>query len=279
MRIVLLLYASMLFTHCRPAQDTESRIYNNDYADQQIFMAIGNEKDGQFDLYFSTMIEASEFSVCIKERNQTDDGVCIPNEKSGKYFKAVSKLSHQLQFKVTVTDSNGKEYKQLLETREFGQLVQPNPIASDLPTSMNFELTDASGNKTKVADVFKKKYMLVEFSAYDCGPCRSFAQNFNRNAAKYESYFEKGQCSKLVIVDDYGGLRGNFPSWISMLGGANSYLGKASYKSGLGIREAANRLNFRQQFGIPTLILIDRTGKIIDYANGMPSKLEQLCKQ
>lgn len=279
MRIVWLLSASILVSHCRPVQDIESRTYNNDYNDQSVFMAIGNETNGQFELFFSTSFEASEFSVCILESGQSGDGICIPNEKTGKYYKIAAKLSHQLKFKVTAKDTADKEIKKVLEVREGGQqVVQPTPTVSQIPESMNFELTDSSGKKTKVADIFQKKYLLVEFSANDCQPCRSFAKSFNANAASYAPYFENGQCSKLVIVDDYGGLRGNFPEWIRTLG-ADSYLGKASYTSGLGLREAANRLNFREQFGIPTLILIDRNGKVLDKANGMPSKLKQLCQQ
>jgi thiol-disulfide isomerase/thioredoxin len=281
MRLLLLIPGLMLLSHCGPAPVNTSRTY--EAYSQPVYMAVGKKTDSKFELFFSPSYAATELSVCVKTPGQSDDeGICIPADKDGKYYKIQNvELKHQLHLKITGKDSSGNQQVHVLEVREAGQqVVQPQPTVSPIPESMNFGLTSAEGAKLKVNDVFKKKYLLVEFSAYDCGPCRSFAQSFNRNAAQYESWFEKGQCSKMVLVDDYGGLRGRFENWVSMLGGSSSYLGKASYTSGLGIREAANKLGFTRQFGIPTLIMLDRSGKVVDSATGdMPAKMKELCVQ
>lgn len=282
MRLLLLIPVLTILSHCGPAPLDTSRTYETTYA-HPVYMAIGKRTNDRYELFFAPSYNASELSICVKTPGQSDDeGICIPADQEGKYYKVQNvELKHQLHLKVTGKDSSGNEQVHVIEVREAGQQVVPSqPSSSTIPESMNFDLTGASGAKLKVADVFKKKYMLVEFSAYDCGPCRSFAQSFNRNAAQYETWFEQGQCSKMVLVDDYGGLRGRFENWISMLGGPNSYLGKASYTSGLGIRAAANKLGFTKQFGIPTLILIDRAGKVVDSATGnMPAKMKELCVQ
>lgn len=281
MRLLLLIPGLMLLSHCGPAPVNASRTY--EAASATVYMAISASTDAKSDLFFSPSYATTELNICVKSPDQADTaGVCILADKAGKYFKIGNiELQHQQHFKVTGTDSAGSEQVYAFEVREAGKEdAQPQPTISAIPESMNFAVTAADGAKLKVGDVFKKKYMIVELSAYDCGPCRAFAQDFNRNGRQYESLFEKGQCSKMVMVDTYGGLQGRFPNWVAMLGGPTSYLGKASYTSGLSLSEAARKLGFTEQFGIPTLIMVDRTGKVIDAASGaMPRKAKQLCVQ
>ncbi len=269
---------------------------------QNIWLALGTASNGRQDMSLTGPNSPSEMGICIIEEGQSEaEGLCYSAEKETKHFviKGVelSPKTKIVKLKSTAKDGAQTYRKIKLVPRTSGtpggtvDIVTPvaginggTPPADisalpALPESMNLDLIAPDSSAKKLSDVFTKKYLLVELSAYDCGPCRSFATRFNRKEAEYAKYFEEGQCSKIVIVSDYGGLRGRQSQWIQMLGGPSSYLGKVSYSTKENsLKRAATSLGFGQSFGIPKLFMIDREGNLVDSgSSGMPSRMGKLC--
>lgn len=285
----VLAFSVVLIAACnvKPSSSKTSAIEN----DPSLVIYLGAPNGTKQDIYLASTKGATDIAMCVNKDGNVDVvGYCLPAEPVGKFvkFKDVE-LDTKMVLQIHAKDQTGKEIKRYV--RAVSKTGAPNiagqtantstsnvSSGTPIPETMNFAIKGPDGVDRKISDVFKKSYLVVELSAYDCGPCRSFAAGLNKQEQKYAPYFANGKCDEIVIVNDYGRLKGRYTQWVDMLGGPTSYLGKHSYTSQMTIDKVAKALGFSESFGIPTLLLVDRAGKVVDSANGMPKKIESLCK-
>lgn len=128
--------------------------------------------------------------------------------------------------------------------------------------SFTYFMTD--GSQKENIKQFEGKYLLVEFWASWCGPCRKSIPKLKELYSKYES---KGFEILSVSIDE------KKESWLKALTEENmTWMQAHTSNSG---KEVMGTYQFS---GIPFLVLIDRDGKIVKRGIGM-DKLEEFLEE
>ena len=122
------------------------------------------------------------------------------------------------------------------------KLVKQNEIGGE---AFVFELVDTTGKTHKLTD-YRGKYVLLDFWASWCGPCRGEIPNIDKAAKKYR---DRG----LVVIGISSDRKK--ADWLKALREE-----KTSYLQLLGTKECNVAYNFKY---IPYIILLDPEGKII----------------
>jgi len=154
------------------------------------------------------------------------------------------------------------QYPALEEAKQLKkEFLEQNAIKNALKKGSaipHIAYNDPSGNKVDI-DSFKGKYVLVDFWASWCGPCRKAIPEIKQLYSKYkESGFEVLSVS--VDTDNAAWRKAmseeNMP-WAQVLS-----------------PDKNKTLSSFMIIGIPTLYLIDREGKIVEKYTGFSAKLK-----
>lgn len=144
----------------------------------------------------------------------------------------------------------------------------PVVTPDSLPAKINVEITSASG-KVTLDKVFTTPYLLVDFSRMGCGYCVTMGKQHEASSS-FQSMTSGEKCRAITIVP-----AGQNSDWAAEIGGASAKT-TYEYKGG---HDGFGSLFGASVSSTPTLLLIDRTGKIVDQDVGqMPSKFDTLCK-
>ena len=163
-------------------------------------------------------------------------GFCGPSEKSYYWERAVGYLRTQ-------------------PAASLASNQPQSPVKVDLQNAIGNDLIDASGNAVAFDTLRGKKYFLVYFSASWCSHCRQFMPqfvDFYRNS-KYHDAFEVIFVSSDQNESQMLSYLGEMP-WMAVRfnSPAQTFL-KTTYSGGT---------------GIPTLVLIDSDGRMLDIRKG-----------
>ena len=123
---------------------------------------------------------------------------------------------------------------------------------------------DATG-KLSGLDAYKGKYLLIDFWASWCGPCRAAVPKVKELYGKYKS---KGFDVVSISIDD------SKKAWVKAMDEE-----QMPWNQWLSPDKNKTMVKFLFS-GIPTIYLVDREGKIIGsytgFTDDIPKKLEQL---
>lgn len=147
-------------------------------------------------------------------------------------------------------------------------VIPPTTTGPQLRAGQDFDLT---GGASKLSQIFKSDYMVIDVSAASCGPCVTMATNEDSNSS-FQAMFGPGKkCDYAVFV-----MNGELADWTANFSG-NGFIATHSY----GVQRTPG---VGEAFGIstsrtPTVFIIDKQGTIKGSAVGStPSQVEQLCR-
>ncbi|GGE96074.1 TlpA disulfide reductase family protein [Flavobacterium limi] len=169
-----------------------------------------------------------------------------------------------------LTPDQKPEFEQLSEVAKksyYGQLVDKeiNPKSLIGTSVANFQLNDKDGNAKSVKDIVSgKKYILIDFWASWCGPCRKEIPNL-KNA--YTAYADKGFEVLSISIDKDQKL------WLKALGQENM-----PWPNLYDDDKVSKAFNVKT---IPATYLVDNKGVIVsDNLRGeaLEAKLKELLK-
>jgi thiol-disulfide isomerase/thioredoxin len=161
-------------------------------------------------------------------------------------------------------------FEQFSETAKksyYGQLVEKevNPKSLVGTNLSNFALNDKDGKAFNVKDITAgKKYILIDFWASWCGPCRKEIPNLK---TAYAAYSDKGFEILSISIDK------DQKAWLKALGQENM-----QWHNLLDDNKVSNAFNVKT---IPATYLVDSKGRIIsDNLRGaaLEEKLKELLK-
>ena len=156
-------------------------------------------------------------------------------------------------------DKLGKKLQQTNDGKDLANEIQKLRGGSPGSMSKDFTATDINGNKLSLGD-FKGKYVLLDFWASWCVPCRAGNPHLKELYAKYK---DKGIEFIGVSDDDskpdawHKAVEKDGLPWLHVLRG---------YDREKRMNNEPNEKDISEKYGIsslPTKILIDRSGKII----------------
>ena len=150
-------------------------------------------------------------------------------------------------------------------------LPQPTPPSlTDLPAKLAFSLDGPSG-PVNFANVFTTQYMILDFSQVGCFYCTELAKK-NENDSDFQRLISGSKCRAATILPN-----GQVSDWIDATGGPNTHGAKETY-SYKGGHSGMGKIFGISISGTPTVIVLDRTGQIVDQKVGaMPGQISTLC--
>ena len=143
---------------------------------------------------------------------------------------------------------------------------QPTPQPSNLPASLNVTMKGNNGN-VGLPSIFTTPYLIVDFARPGCGPCVSLAKRLDQDAT-FQRMMNGSKCRFVTLVPT-----GQLEDWIDAAGGSHAASSSYEYTHSKFATAVGTSVT-----ATPTVILIDRSGKVVDKSvGGMPSKLQSLC--
>lgn len=182
---------------------------------------------------------------------------------SRAYFKAPAEvpLAHEQKMAVVGLDASGNT----VASSVVKSLDQQAPSTA-LPAEKNVDLSGKGGAKSKLAEHFKGKYLMIDLSGAQCGGCIQLAGMIQRDR-ELQQIFSSGKCSHVTVVDDLGG-------WSQQVGQAAA---EHSFESAAGLHGVARAFGITLRF-TPTVFLIDPSGKVVSDADArIPDELKRNC--
>ncbi|MBE8723343.1 TlpA disulfide reductase family protein [Flavobacterium hungaricum] len=219
--------------------------------------------DSVFNLEQWKKFEADEKAFFTKVEKLTTD-VVIKHKTNwwGPFFMMT-------QFSYLTPDQKPlyEQFSDAAKKSYYGQLVDKeiNPKSLVGTSVANFKLNDKDGNPKNVKDIVSgKKYILIDFWASWCGPCRKEIPNL-KNA--YAAYAEKGFEVVSISIDQ------DQKAWLKALGQENM-----QWPNLYDDDKVSKAFNVKT---IPATYLVDSKGVIIsDNLRGeaLDAKLKELLK-
>jgi thiol-disulfide isomerase/thioredoxin len=160
-----------------------------------------------------------------------------------------------------------EQFSEIAKKSYYGQLVDKdlNPKSLIGTSVANFKLNDKDGKAYNVKDIVAgKKYILIDFWASWCGPCRKEIPNLK---TAYSTYSDKGFEILSISIDK------DEKAWLKALGQENM-----QWHNLLDDNKVSNSFNVKT---IPATYLVDSKGVIIgDNLRGaaLEEKLKELLK-
>lgn len=183
------------------------------------------------------------------------------------FFKSNKKLSISEEvYSILGLDSN----KKLLDIKGI-KFVQGQNTSLGLSSDQDLSLKQSGGSSVKLSQLFTGDYFILDFSSANCSGCVSSASD-NNNNEEFINLFKNQKCQFAALIPD-----NELSDWNSAIGGANSFIAKKSYGITSGHVTIGKLFGFTIN-GIPTILMIDRNGKVIDSADGeLSEKAKNLC--
>ena len=148
----------------------------------------------------------------------------------------------------------------------------PQPDDPSLEDDQNFALKDLAGKASKLSEHFKGNYLLLDMSSSSCGACLSLAEQHDKNTDFQDMFKEGGKCSFALLVEQR-----DLSAWVRNFE-SSGFIAKNSYGIEIPLGQAASAFGFTLEY-IPTVLLIDKKGNLIDSAVGEdPKKVNELCR-
>ena len=113
--------------------------------------------------------------------------------------------------------------------------------------------------------------MILDFSQVGCFYCTELAKK-NENDSDFQRLISGSKCRAATILPN-----GQVSDWIDATGGPNTHGAKETY-SYKGGHSGMGKIFGISISGTPTVIVLDRTGQIVDQKVGaMPGQISTLC--
>ena len=161
-------------------------------------------KEQQSDTAFTAALDR-EYRTLLKERSQKQ--LQYAKEHSDSYFSIVALTEGTPSTDIDIATveplflSINKKFRDTSEGKSFAKRIDAARNISIGKEAPDFTQNDPDGNPVKLSD-FRGKYLLIDFWASWCGPCRQENPNLVKAYAKYK---DKGFEILGVSLDDKKG--------------------------------------------------------------------------
>lgn len=185
----------------------------------------------------------------------------VPNQAIRDYFKCTSTLETVKWESLEIAKNVSEYFTANAKTQAYidiiNQAFAKRMLLAPGQTAPNFTLTGIDGKTYSLSD-FKGQLVYIDFWATWCGPCR---RQIPFMAKLKSAYKGKPIAFVAISIDD------NKDAWVKMVT-EDKLDGIQLYADRAWLSDAAQQY---QVFAIPTFVLIDGNGKIIEYPATPPS--------